>query len=409
MAIVSNMAETLEKINMRNLLPSIKSIGMAIFGFMLALNLSAQDLPKENLQSYYPFSENMMDAGHGRNPAKVSKGAFTLDKNGKRDQAFHFDGKETSLSCGKADRTIKDQFTIASWVKTNSKNEQPIISKFSVEDDHGFQLILKNGRLQLIGKDGNNSLVRTPLSRSAVDDNKWHCVVGLVKNNQWKIYVDGKQEAAHMTKHETVSFSNDHDLTIGNFENHFFHGDLDEVMIFNKSLTISEIRKFCPIKDLTKEEMTNADDNMVIVTDLEKKKIEALESKHKILKELDRSTLKEGQTIPIKNLYFQADTSRIDASSYPVLNEVYQFLSFNNDVVIELGGHTNGIPEHDYCDKLSNERARTVAEYLIEKGVASNNITYKGYGKRYPIASNETKNGRIQNQRVEIKILRIGH
>jgi len=76
-------------------------------------------------------------------------------------------------------------------------------------------------------------------------------------------------------------------------------------------------------------------------------------------------------------------------------------------VVIEIGGHTNNLPADDFCDKLSGDRAKSVAEFLYEKGIKEVRIAHKGYGKRKPIASNKSKSGRKKNQRVEIKILRV--
>ncbi len=123
---------------------------------------------------------------------------------------------------------------------------------------------------------------------------------------------------------------------------------------------------------------------------------------------LDRTKIKKGQTIEIKNLYFQADLALINKDSYEVLDEVFDFLSSNSDIIIEIGGHTNGTPPHDYCDSLSTDRAKVVAKYLTQKGIPENSLKYKGYGKRRSIASNFTKEGRRKNQRVEIKILSIG-
>ena len=127
--------------------------------------------------------------------------------------------------------------------------------------------------------------------------------------------------------------------------------------------------------------------------------------KDKILEELDRSTIVQGQKIKIDQLYFEADTTDINVESYAVLNEVYDFLNDNPDIVVEIGGHTNGIPPHDYCDKLSRARAEAVAKYLIKKGIEDERIQFKGYGKRKPIASNNSEEGRKRNQRVEIKII----
>lgn len=127
----------------------------------------------------------------------------------------------------------------------------------------------------------------------------------------------------------------------------------------------------------------------------------------KILKELDKSILKEGQTIKIDKLYFKADSSSFKDDSYPVLNEIYEFLNSNKEIIIEIGGHTNNTPPDDYCDKLSLNRAKSVTNYLVEKGISSNRILYRGYGKRNPIAPNSTPEGRKKNQRVEIKIISI--
>jgi outer membrane protein OmpA-like peptidoglycan-associated protein len=127
----------------------------------------------------------------------------------------------------------------------------------------------------------------------------------------------------------------------------------------------------------------------------------------KILTELDKATLREGQTIRIEQLYFKADSSNFTSSSYAVLNEIFHFLNQNPGVVIEIGGHTNGIPGTKYCQDLSLKRAMAVANYLYEKGIPEERIAYKGYGKQRPIASNKTHLGRQKNQRVEIKILKI--
>ncbi len=117
------------------------------------------------------------------------------------------------------------------------------------------------------------------------------------------------------------------------------------------------------------------------------------------------SEMREGQTISIDKLYFEADSSRITSLSAPVLDEVYRFLAKNSKMVVEIGGHTNGRPDHSYADKLSTARAKSVAEYLIRKGIDPKRVQFKGYGKREPIASNSTADGRKKNQRVEIKIL----
>ncbi len=127
--------------------------------------------------------------------------------------------------------------------------------------------------------------------------------------------------------------------------------------------------------------------------------------KPKVLHELQKNKIKEGQTIEIRNLYFPSDSANISLTSYEVLDDIYAFLMNNKKVVIEIGGHTNNVPSEEYCNQLSTARAKSVAEYLINKGISPDKIQFKGYGKKKPIADNRTPSGRIKNQRVELKIL----
>lgn len=131
------------------------------------------------------------------------------------------------------------------------------------------------------------------------------------------------------------------------------------------------------------------------------------ETAKKILPALTAGRLRSGQTIRLEKLYFDADSSNIKKISKPVLNELYQFLADNPFIVVEIRGHTNGIPSNEYCDKLSTARAKSVAGYITQKGIDPKRVVYKGYGKREPIASNKTPDGRRRNQRVEVKILRL--
>ena len=104
------------------------------------------------------------------------------------------------------------------------------------------------------------------------------------------------------------------------------------------------------------------------------------------------------------------DKSKVAEGSFKELDRIFKFLVENDGVVVEIGGHTNTIPPEDYCLKLSTARARKVANYLIEQGIAEHRIKYKGYGKSKPIVVQEGNDmeARQKNQRVEIKILEVG-
>ncbi|MFN0275444.1 MAG: OmpA family protein [Chitinophagales bacterium] len=115
--------------------------------------------------------------------------------------------------------------------------------------------------------------------------------------------------------------------------------------------------------------------------------------------------IKKGETFILNNLYFDANSSKIKPESNDQLNLLYQFLATNPSLRIEIGGHSNGLCDDAYCNKLSETRAMAVLKYLKEKGIDIGRLSAVGYGKYNPITSNETPEGRKKNQRVEIKIL----
>ncbi len=128
----------------------------------------------------------------------------------------------------------------------------------------------------------------------------------------------------------------------------------------------------------------------------------------KVLPELTAARLNSGEPIRMEKIQFAADSVKLDTAAMPSLDELYDFLYDNPTIIIEVSGHTNGLPADEYCDRISSERAKSVADYLISKGIEGRRVISKGYGKRKPIASNQTPDGRKRNQRVEIRLIKIG-
>ncbi|NBU35817.1 MAG: OmpA family protein [Bacteroidetes bacterium] len=120
---------------------------------------------------------------------------------------------------------------------------------------------------------------------------------------------------------------------------------------------------------------------------------------------LKRSDIKKGQTLRIDKIFFEMDKSVFTRESYQFLNDLAEFLKNNPDISIEVGGHSNGLCTDNYCNKISTDRAKAVVDFLITKNISRYRLSYKGYGKKFPIASNETADGRRKNQRVELKII----
>jgi outer membrane protein OmpA-like peptidoglycan-associated protein len=109
----------------------------------------------------------------------------------------------------------------------------------------------------------------------------------------------------------------------------------------------------------------------------------------------------------MEKIQFDADSIKVKEEAIPSLDELYEFLYDHPTVIIEVAGLNNGLPADDYCDRISAERAQSVANYLINKGIENRRVISKGYGKRKPIATNQTPEGRKRNQRVEIRLIKI--
>lgn len=129
--------------------------------------------------------------------------------------------------------------------------------------------------------------------------------------------------------------------------------------------------------------------------------------REKFIPDLEINKVTVGQKLRINELNFASDSSSITQENFDILEEVYEFLAANPTVTVEIGGHTNTIPPHEYCDQLSTARAKKVAEFLYERGIAKGRVTFKGYGKREPLTDSTSAQGRQRNQRVEVKILQM--
>lgn len=116
------------------------------------------------------------------------------------------------------------------------------------------------------------------------------------------------------------------------------------------------------------------------------------------------TNVSKGQTIRIRSIVFTVNDTTLNRSSYVDLDKLNNFLKTNNNIIIEIGGHTNGLCDDSYCNSLSLRRARVVANYLIKHGTTATRLQVKGYGKTQPLST--IKNDPL-NQRVEIKILEL--
>lgn len=118
-------------------------------------------------------------------------------------------------------------------------------------------------------------------------------------------------------------------------------------------------------------------------------------------------TLQEGQKYILKNVLFELSSSELLPESFPELQELYKVLNANQNIVIELEGHTDIDGRKKDNLKLSKSRVKSVKKYLTKKGIKSNRIKLKWYGSSRPLRVNGTVEERKINRRVEVNVLKL--
>jgi OOP family OmpA-OmpF porin len=125
-----------------------------------------------------------------------------------------------------------------------------------------------------------------------------------------------------------------------------------------------------------------------------------------IHKDLYLVPIEIGQIVRLNNVFFDFDKWDLRAESFVELDRVVKLLNENPTIEIEMSAHTDSRGSDEYNFKLSDNRAKSVMEYIISKGISPTRITSQGYGETKPVATNDTDDGRQLNRRVEFKIMK---
>lgn len=112
-----------------------------------------------------------------------------------------------------------------------------------------------------------------------------------------------------------------------------------------------------------------------------------------------------GEKVRANNIFFETAKSDLQPASYSELDFLVTLFKEFPKLKLEIGGHTDNVGDDGYNQRLSQDRANSVMNYLISKGAAASQIIAKGYGETVPIATNDTEEGKQQNRRVEFTIL----
>jgi outer membrane protein OmpA-like peptidoglycan-associated protein len=117
------------------------------------------------------------------------------------------------------------------------------------------------------------------------------------------------------------------------------------------------------------------------------------------------SPIEVGNKVVLNNIFFDTNRFDIKPDSRAELQKLVEFLTKNPTVRIEISGHTDNVGNMQANQVLSQNRAKSVYQYLINYGVAPARLVYKGYGQTQPIVPNTSDDNRSKNRRTEFKII----
>ena len=104
----------------------------------------------------------------------------------------------------------------------------------------------------------------------------------------------------------------------------------------------------------------------------------------------------------LEGVNFVTDSAELTPESRTILDRVAESLADWPEVDVEVDGHTDSVADAAYNLSLSQRRAESVRQYLIDKGISAKRLKAKGYGETRPVATNDTPEGRTRNRRVEL-------
>lgn len=111
------------------------------------------------------------------------------------------------------------------------------------------------------------------------------------------------------------------------------------------------------------------------------------------------------KTFILQDCNFETGKATLEPESFAVIDELVAYLTRKVDERIEIGGHTDNVGSAAANLALSRDRATSVMNYLVSKGIDPARLEAKGYGMSVPVESNKTEEGRAQNRRTEVKVL----
>ena len=247
---------------------SIKGLQALLICLSLIVSSSIQAqvpsyVPTDGLVGYWPFNGNANDESGNGNDGTVNGATLTTDRFGNAGKAYSFNGLSNSINCGQMSNlgNYPESLTQNAWIlaATNQSNycQMPIISKRQT-GMNSWATLGAGGNGSTVGVPWNNQayfFVNAPFygngitnavfSNSLTNDNVWHMLTGVKSGNNYKIYFDGVLQDSTTDNYPNLGSTDNmlfgHESIWGFSCERWYNGKLDDIRIYNRALTQSEI------------------------------------------------------------------------------------------------------------------------------------------------------------------------
>jgi len=419
---------------------------------------------ERGLISYYPFDDDTKDVvgiNHGTN-----NGA-SLENGRCGDMAYSFNGYLDYIDCGN-DKSLNGNWSglsLSVWVRPDEISElqlATIMAKwaFNTDKDH-FGLWLNSSYRVIMAVSSPGTMENGVFSKTSLSYDTWHHVVATWrKNGEIRIYIDGVLDKIGRQTGRYINVRSPLSLKIGrqlNGRSRPYKGWLDEIRIYKRALYDQEVavlyqqgkvvceKVYIKGRVLNKKTLEPVQGEVVFENmkdgsiynkvktcgpDAEYELILPLSGKfgfyadtenylaeNQMLSTSNRTIndvierdlyvvpLEVGESIRLNNIFFDFAKATLTEESFHELDRIMPYFEKFPNLKIQLSGHTDDVGSIEANQKLSEDRANSVREYLIQKGIRIDKVEAVGYGETMPVATNDTDDGRQLNRRVEFMVL----
>lgn len=201
------------------------------------------------LTGHFPLNGNANDisttALNGTNNGASSTTGFDATPGG----AMSFVSAQSDyIDAGNNNRGITDQMSISVWFRISGNGTYNIAEKYNWTMDAGFYIRMVNGQLYFHGRDQSGVGHAPPPTSTTYNDGQWHNLIAIVDVNHWMLYVDCDQVQDYVTATSSPDITVNYPLTFGRYtldNNGYLDGDLDEIRLYSRPLSNTEICHLC--------------------------------------------------------------------------------------------------------------------------------------------------------------------